>query len=267
MDAEQPLRTAERLGLLSTRVELADGNAVLRLSGLLDARTYRQVRDAVIKAAIDQPTAVIVDVDQLDVPDPKAWVVFTSARWHVHQWPRVAVALACSDPGVRETLADMSIPRYVPVFTDVATAAQAVSGESRQFRRRASRKLGPHEFDMNLVQFFVTDHLRQWSKESKIPVVLTVATIFVENALTHTNGGCDLRLESVDEDLVVAVSDTSATPAIRRERAPDAVPSGLDVVAAICQHWGCSPTLTGKTVWARIRPDDTLSGISQLLQP
>jgi len=51
--------------------------------GLLDTFTYQTLRDTVIKAALDEPSAVIVDVNRLSVPSATAWSVFTSARWHV----------------------------------------------------------------------------------------------------------------------------------------------------------------------------------------
>jgi anti-anti-sigma regulatory factor len=57
------------------------------LSGVLNARTYQQVRDSVIKVAIDQSTAVIIDINDLEVRDEPSWTAFTSARWHVRQWP------------------------------------------------------------------------------------------------------------------------------------------------------------------------------------
>jgi anti-anti-sigma regulatory factor len=52
--------------LTSTTHPRADA-AVIRLSGVLDARTYQQARDSVVKVAIDQSTAVIVDVNDLEV--------------------------------------------------------------------------------------------------------------------------------------------------------------------------------------------------------
>ncbi|MDT5205625.1 MAG: hypothetical protein QOD34_2261, partial [Mycobacterium sp.] len=56
---------------------------VVRLSGVLNARTYPQVRDSVIKVAVDEATAVIVDINDLEVRDDHSWAVFTSVRWHV----------------------------------------------------------------------------------------------------------------------------------------------------------------------------------------
>ena len=47
--------------MLRTHAQTLQGYAVMRLSGVLHAATYRQARDAVIKAALDQTNAVIVD--------------------------------------------------------------------------------------------------------------------------------------------------------------------------------------------------------------
>ncbi len=41
---------------------------VLTVDGVLDNSTYLSLRDAVIKAALDEPRAVLVDVNRLDVP-------------------------------------------------------------------------------------------------------------------------------------------------------------------------------------------------------
>src|SRR5581483_3646453 len=56
---------------------------MLTMQGVLDSSTYRTIRDTVIKVAIDEPRAVIVDVDRLHAPSASAWTVFSSARWHV----------------------------------------------------------------------------------------------------------------------------------------------------------------------------------------
>jgi hypothetical protein len=33
---------------------------------------------------------------------------------------------------------------------------------------------------------------------------------------------------------------------------------------ALCGQWGNIPTSTGKTVWAKISPDETIGGIAEL---
>ena len=76
--------TADACSALSVASETVDATAVLlTVRGTLDSITYRSLRDQIIKAALDEPKAVIVDVTHLGVPAESAWVVFTSARWHV----------------------------------------------------------------------------------------------------------------------------------------------------------------------------------------
>jgi anti-anti-sigma regulatory factor len=251
--------------MLTTSIEVRTDNVVMRLVGALDASTYPQVRDAVTKVAAEGPAAVVIDIDGLEVPGDQAWAVFTRARWHIQQRPEVVIALACSDAVVRQRLTDLSITRYVPVYSSVAAATAEISDGSCRYLHRAREKFGPHSFAVHAAQIFVREHLMAWSMLEKIPVVSTVATVFVENALNYTRHGCDVRLEADNANVLVAVSDTSSKPPIRRERAPGSIPRGLDIVAALCRRWGSTPTSVGKTMWAHVGPDDTLAGISQLL--
>src|ERR1700712_1927893 len=171
--------------LTSTTYGCAD-STVLRLSGVLDARTYQQVRDWVIKAAIDETRAVIVDINSLEVRDDHSWAVFTSARWHVQQWPAVPIALVSSDPGVRKCLADRSVARYVPVYATLAAASIAIGSGHCRYRHRAREDFGPYPSSVTSAVIFVRDHLVAWSMRDKLPVASTVVTVFAENALIHT---------------------------------------------------------------------------------
>jgi anti-anti-sigma regulatory factor len=238
---------------------------VIRLSGVLNARTYQQVRDSVIKVAIDQSTAVIVDINDLEVSDDQSWAVFTSARWHVQQWPEVPIALVSGDPGVRARLTDLSVARYVPVYVTLAAASEAVGGGKCRYRHRAREQFDRYPASVNSALIFVHDHLLAWSMRDKIPVVSTVVTVFAENALSYTDDGFDVRLEGTSEEVVVAVSDSSTASAMRRERPRGSSPAGLDIVSALCRRWGSAPTSAGKTVWARIGPGDTFAGITGLV--
>ena len=249
--------------LTSTTHARADA-AVIRLSGVLDARTYQQARDSVVKVAIDQATAVIVDINDLEVRDDHCWTVFTSACWHVQQWPEVPLALVSGDPGVRRSLADRSVARYVPVYDTLAAANEAVGGGICRYRYRAREQFGRCPSSVNSALIFVHDHLVAWSMRDKIPVASTVLTVFAENALSYTDDGFDVRLESASEEVVIAVSDSSTASAIRRERPRGSCPAGLDVVSALCRRWGTAPTSAGKTVWARIGPGDTFAGITEV---
>jgi anti-anti-sigma regulatory factor len=247
--------------MLMAQAQSIRGNSVLRLRGQLTARTYLSIRDAVMKAALDRPAAVIVDVNALEVQDDYAWAVFTSARWHDQQYPQVVIALACGDPAVHERLERLSISPYVPVFTSVDAAAEAIRDGRCRYRRYARTHIDQHDSGVLIAESFVRHHLSQWSMESHVPRVLRVTTVLVENALHHAGGGCDVRLEGTeddnDEDIFIAVSDPSTEPAIREPMAK-LLPAGLDIVSAICRFWGSTATPTGKTVWARVALEDAI---------
>jgi hypothetical protein len=135
-----------------------------------------------------------------------------------------------------------------------------------RYVHRAREQFGPHAHSVNAALTFVRDHLTAWSMCDKIAVASTVTTVFVENALSYTRSGFDIRLEGTTDEVVVAVSDASPNLAVRRERSLGGCPGGLDIVSALCQRWGNAATSTGKTVWARIgadHPFGTLTGLRQ----
>src|SRR4051794_37998722 len=155
----------------------------MRVSGVLGSATYRLLRDALIKAALDEPRALIVDVDDLSVPSDSAWSVFTSARWHVSIWPDVPILLVCGHPERRRRIARSGVARYVPVHQSCGSAVEAVADRSMHGRRRARTQLSASATSIGLARASVADSLTAWAEAEMIPVASTVATIFVENVL------------------------------------------------------------------------------------
>ncbi|GAA4542644.1 STAS domain-containing protein [Mycobacterium paraffinicum] len=227
---------------------------ILVADGVLDSSTYRGLRDAVIKAALDEPRAVIVDVDRLCVPTASAWTVFTSARWHVSIWPDVPILLVCSQPTARRAIRAGGVARYVPVHPSRESALNAARIRSIHVRRRARTELPRAPGSLGLARAAVTDWLTEWECRSAIPVASTVATVFVENVLDHTDSMPVLIVESFSDDVTVAVEDRSARLPGRHEDADRGAEmvSGLAIVSALCRTWGSTPTPTGKTVWALV---------------
>jgi anti-anti-sigma factor len=232
---------------------------LLTVDGVLDSSTYLRLRDAVIKAALDEPRAVLVDVNALDVPASSAWSVFTSARWHVSTWPDVPIVLVCGHAGRRRTIARTCLPRYVPVHATVEAASAAVT-DSRRARLRARSELPASLASLRSAREFVAEWLGTWSHDELIPVGTVIVNVFIENALQHTASGPVLVLESDGTAVSISVRDGSSTPAARHEdpcRGGDKL-SGLTIVASVCRAWGSTPTPSGKTVWAVIGPENRL---------
>lgn len=234
--------------------------AILRADGVLDSSTYRGLRDCVIKAALDEPNAVIVDVNRLKVPGPSAWSVFTSARWHVNIWPDVPILLVSADIRDRRAIARCGVARYVPVHPTCEAALRAVSGFAVHSRRRGRAELPRGRVGIRLARALIDEWLTAWSRDGLIPVASTVATVFVENVLEHTESAPVLIAESYGGCVTVAVEDCSQQPAIRHEDTgcgADLV-SGLSIVSVLCRAWGSTPTPSGKTVWAVVGHENQL---------
>ncbi|AFM17465.1 hypothetical protein Mycch_2702 [Mycolicibacterium chubuense NBB4] len=238
---------------------VSPGYAHLSVSGTLDSSTYREVRDSVIKAALDEPTAVITEVSSLVVPCDSAWTAFTSARWHVSTWPDVPVLLVCGHAAGRAAIARSGAVRYVPVYPDQATAQGSVT-DLYGVRRRAHAELFADLTSLRRGRRLVSAWLTAWDRPAMILTASTVATIFIENVLEHTSSRPVLLLEASDRRITVAVSDTSSSPAVRHEDAGSGAhtASGLAIAAALSRAWGCSPVAGGKTVWAVLGPENQL---------
>lgn len=227
---------------------------ILVVEGLLDSSTYRTVRDAVIKAAIDEPRAVIVDINGLRAPSASAWTVFTSARWHVSIWPDVPILLVCAEPRAQREIGKAGVTRYVPVHGNRELALDAAASKTVRIRRRARSDLARNISSLDIARSVIAEWLSRWDIREVIPVAATLATVFIENVLDHTESAPVLIVESHDDTVTVAVEDNSFHLPGRHEDADlgaDVV-SGLAIVAALCRAWGATPTTSGKTVWAVI---------------
>ncbi|WP_412458406.1 STAS domain-containing protein [Mycolicibacterium fortuitum] len=238
-----------------------DGAAELTVDGTLDGTTYRQLRDTIIKSALNEPSAVIVDVTELAVPAESAWSVFTSARWHVSVWPDVAVVLVCRRLAGRDAITRNGITRYVELFPTIEAARAAVRhGNAGLPRRRARAQLPGVHSSLRRARALTSEWLLAWSCSEMIAVASMIVDVLVENVLEHTQSAPALVVESRGSTVTIAVEDCSRVPATRHERpsrGADTV-SGLAVVAALSRAWGSTPTSSGKTVWAVIGPESCL---------
>ncbi|WP_019970630.1 STAS domain-containing protein [Mycobacterium sp. 141] len=244
---------------VSTR---AWGNSqLLSVDGVLDRTTYRELRDAVIKTALDEPMSVIVDVTELQVAAESAWSVFTSARWHVSVWPDVPVILVCGHAAGRRAIKRNGITRYVPLYATAESICSALQSDGiGPQRRRACVQLPAVHSSLRRSRQLVAEWLTNWSQIDLVPVAAIVVEVLVENVLEHTLSAPRLIVESRGDAVTIAVADDSRAPAVRHEdpcRGGDTV-SGLAVLAALARAWGNTPSPAGKTVWAVLGPENSL---------
>lgn len=251
--------TADDISPLAITASTAGSHTLLSVVGELDSSTYRVLRDHIIKAALEEPSAVLIDVSGLTVAPESAWVVFTSARWHVTRWPEIPLLLICGHGSGRSAIRRNGVARWVPVFPTLGAAVAAITAdEPLPYRRRAKADLPADQSSLCSAREMVEEWLTAWSRPELIPVAKIVATVFVENVLQHTESAPNVRLEAKGDTVTVAVADESQVPAAVREDFDGDRPSGLKIITALSQMWGAAPTPTGKTVWAILGPENAL---------
>lgn len=242
------------------QIERCQDATILVAVGVVDTLTYQYLRDEVIKAALEVPRAVIVDVDGLVVPSPSAWSVFTSARWHVSVWPDVPIMLTSSNLHTRRAIEAVGVARYVPVHPSREAALDAADELKWHYRRRARTKLPNSALSVRLARARIHEWLTAWSRTDLISVAGTVASVFVQNVVEHTDSEPVLIAENYKDTVTVAVEDYSPHHAVRHEDAVGGAElvSGLAIVAALCRAWGTIPTASGKTVWALVGAENRI---------
>lgn len=232
---------------------------VLTAEGVLDAKNSTELRDAVTKATIDVPTAVIVDVSALQVPDEAAWSALVSARWQLDTRPDVPIVLVCSNRAARDAITRSGAARFMPVYPTEKGAMKGVDKLGRRKLRHAQAKLPANLTSLRESRQLVREWLTTWSKPGLIPVALVVVNVFIENVLEHTGSDPVMRIECEGQTATIAVSDASGAPALRLSSPPKGIDvSGLAIVDALSRAWGSTPTSSGKTVWAVIGPENQL---------
>ena len=245
---------------LVVHADTLDSCCLLTVSGVLDSVTYLELRNTIIKAAMDQPPAVLIDVTQLWVPASSAWSVFTSARWHVKTWPDVPIMLTCAHEDGRDDIARNGVARYVPVYSSAETALARLVDRGQPFKRRARAELPAVPSSLRRARRLVAEVLEDWSMPELVAVATVIVNVFVENVLEHTQSDPVLRLESNGTTVSVAVEDGNPMLPVRHEDGPlgGQRVSGLAIVAAVSRVWGNLPTSSGKTVWAVVGPENKL---------
>jgi hypothetical protein len=245
---------------VQSQADIVDDATLLTFDGVLNGDSYRTVRDIIVKAALDEPRAVLVEITQLQIPSESALSVFTSARWQITRWPDTPLALVCRTLKGRKALESNGITRYVPVHSSVAEALDALSHCTPTIRHRRRAELSRESVTLDGVRELIHDWLNELSRTDVLAVAKIVATVLIENALEHTTGGpTSLRLEAKDDAITIAVADTSAAPPTFRETVlGDTELTGLKILDAVSRTWSFSQTPGGKVVWCVLAPPPTI---------
>ncbi|GHH27805.1 ATP-binding protein [Lentzea cavernae] len=237
---------------LRCHVDERDMCAVIRPDGVLGRTTYPLLRDFMLKCAIDQPRALVVDLSATAIAATSALSVFTAVWLRISDWPAVPVLVA-TGPAHAELLRCSPIRRYVGVFGDLE---EAMANVDRPAPRRRAHVVLPHDLSSpGAARRFVRETCVRWDlSEGQALDAVHVASELVQNTVEHTGSEARLRLELRRGLLTVAVGDDDPAPVVLADPASDVANAGRGVhlVAQLTRTWGCFADEAGgrKTVWA-----------------
>ncbi len=250
---------AESPSSLAVATRTEESVVILSVDGRLDAGSSAALRDMIMKTTLDQPSAVIVNVSKLRVPDESTWSSFIGVRWQVHTRPDVPIVLVSADRAARDAITRSGVARFMPVYATEKGAMKSLGRLTNRPVRHADAELASNLTSLRESRRLVREWLTAWSQSALIPVALVVVNVFIENVLEHTGSVPMMRLETDGTTATIAVSDGSSTPALRLPSPDKGIDvSGLAIVDALSRAWGSTPTSSGKTVWAVIGPENQL---------
>jgi anti-sigma regulatory factor (Ser/Thr protein kinase) len=236
-------------------IEQVEQCLVVRPAGTLDHSTYPVLRDTLLKCAVDQPEAVIVDLADLVVGTASVLSVFTTVWLRTCDWPAVPILLV-ANTGQALLLRRSTVQRYMTVHPGLPEALASVGHPP--LRRRSSRTLPNDLASPRAARRFVEQTCASWRITGSVAAdAVQVTSELVENTVVHTLSDARVRLELCRGVLTVAVSDESPAPAVMVDPGADAhnAGRGVHLLAQLARTWGCIQDRVngGKTVWAVLR--------------
>jgi anti-sigma regulatory factor (Ser/Thr protein kinase) len=223
---------------------------VLAVSGELSSRSAGLLAAGLSKSLADTGR-VLVDVSGLWVSWLPAVQVFPSVLARMGGWPGERLVVFGADPDLAGALRALRVSAMVPVAPDEATARWLLMRRpptvARQIdleRALASARRARLVVDAACADWQLDDPIRDDA--------VIVASELVANAVVHAGTGCRLSIRYKAQGLTIAVRDyrPDRMPPLRVVEAESQRGHGLFTVAAISLHWGITPALDGKTVWA-----------------
>lgn len=232
-------------------VEQNGERPVVDVSGRLDVPGAGLLRTALLKAAAEQPDAVLCDLtgaraDQLALP------VFLTVADELQAWPSCPLVLVVPDDELRGALERLGIDRRLVVVPSRADAGRSLS--SRPPAVRAVLGLAPTLTAPAQARSFLRTCLTRWTATDAANVdgAELVLDELVTNAVLHSRTPVEVLVGLRGNALRVAVADLSAdAPRPRSAAEEEENGRGLALVDALASRWGVLPRpARGKVVWA-----------------
>lgn len=232
------------------------GALVLRPVGELTMATYADLRDGLLKCAAQEPPAIVVDLDDIQVSGTASLAVFPAVWMRICDWPGVPMVLAVTHQPLRTLLDTSAIPWFVPTYRSVTDALTAL--ESAPPRRRRTMQLSCDPGCARWVRRVVEQTCHEWDVTQIATDAELVACELAENLIRHARSDGWLRLELRGTALTIAVADASpCPPQLRPPHQRQGGGRGLVLIAGLSRVWGHTPRPQGgKVVWAVLTVPD-----------
>jgi hypothetical protein len=223
--------------------------AVVEAAGRLDD-VVEDLDRAIQLALAEGPRGVVCDLsDVLEGADPIAIEVLATAGRHVRDWPGIPVAVASSDPRLREALAAHPLGGQLIVTASLFSAVSAVLATPTLAVE--SKRLAPHPTAPRASRDFVTRTLLDWRLGRVIPFASLVVSELVASSTVNSGTEIDLSVVWNLGALRLTVRDHGPAQPGQWSSAQDLHGRGLSVVAGLSRAFGTLPTADGgRVVWA-----------------
>ena len=222
---------------------------VVRLTGVLDADTAAAVRFAIVGVLASQPEAVVIDVFDLELPDPAAASVLRDLARETADWPGAHLVLCARSAGSWHT-------GGLPVWRSRAEAFGELGDPEppRQLRLDLEPVMGAARRSRELV----TEACGRWDRPELVGAACIVVTEMVNNVVAHARTPMTVLLGLRGDAMAVAVRDHSDTaPQFRGPVSPTSYGGrGLLLIDSVADRWGSLALAAGKVVWALLQLQD-----------
>lgn len=229
---------------------VVEGYPAVAAAGRLTLHTTPLLRDALLKAAAEQPEALVCDLRTTEA-DPAALTVLPAVADLVQDWPTVPLVALSASAGMTARLERLGVTRRVPA-TDHPDELGALVRRCPGLLRATTRL--PATVDSPAVaRSFVEETLRRWQVTEYSGVAQLIADELATNAVVQTGRSATLRTSLTGTRIGIAVADRGPDPA---SGATPPAPSGgwgLVLVEELSDRWGVLPRVDGGHVtWAAL---------------
>ena len=222
--------------------------AVLEVAGRL-SDVVDELGHAIRLALAHGPRGVVCDLSAvLPGADPVAVQMLASAGHHVRDWPGIPVAVASSDPALRDALSAHPMGRHLIVADSLFSALTAVL--ATPYLMVQCLTLAPHPTAPRASRNFVKRTLLDWHLEQAVPAVSQGVSELVTSSSIHAGTDIDISLVWDRGALRLTVRDHG--PALPGQASHlDVQKRGLTVVTGLSRSCGILPADDGgQVLWA-----------------